>query len=77
MLQTATGTATPMIAIIISACLLSDPGVCRDQTIPLSPEVSAVRCVMTAPPHVAKWSEEHPEWRVVRWRCGAGGRLDI
>jgi hypothetical protein len=24
---------------------------------------------MTAPPHVAQWSEEHPEWRVVRWSC--------
>jgi hypothetical protein len=77
MLQSPTRTAKLMIAIIISACLLSDPGVCRDETIPLSHEVSAVRCVMTAPPHVAKWSEEHPRWRVVRWRCGAGGRHDI
>jgi len=67
-----------MIAIIISACLLSDPGVCRDQTIPLSSEyASAVRCMMTAPPHVAQWSEEHPEWRIVRWRCGPSNRQDI
>jgi hypothetical protein len=67
-----------MIAIIISVCLLSDPTVCRDQTIALSSEVStAARCVMTAPPHVAQWSEEHPEWRVVRWRCGPANRRDI
>jgi hypothetical protein len=58
-----------MIAIILSTCLLSDPSVCREETIPLANEVSAVRCVMTAPPHVAQWSTEHPEWRVVRWRC--------
>jgi hypothetical protein len=58
-----------MIAIILSTCLVSDPGVCRDQIIPLTSEVSAVRCVMMAPPHVAQWSTEHPEWRVVRWRC--------
>ena len=58
-----------MIAIILSTCLLADPGVCRDQTIPLAAEVSALRCMMHAPPHVAKWSEEHPAWRVVRWRC--------
>jgi hypothetical protein len=66
-----------MVAIIISTCLLSDPGVCRDQTIPLDSEISAVNCMMKAPPHVARWSEEHPEWRVVRWRCGASGRRDI
>jgi hypothetical protein len=66
-----------MIAIIISACLLSDPGVCRDLTIPLDPEVSAARCMVKAPPHLAQWSEEHPEWRVVRWRCGSSGSRDI
>jgi len=66
-----------MLAIVISACLLSDPGVCRDETVPLSAEVSAARCIMTAPPHIAQWSEQHPEWRVVSWRCGPSGRRDI
>jgi hypothetical protein len=66
-----------MIAIIISTCMLSDPGICREQTIPLLSEVSTVRCTMMAPPHVAKWNEEHPQWRVVRWRCRAAGRRDI
>jgi hypothetical protein len=66
-----------MIAIVISTCLVSDPGVCRDQSIPLSEEISAVRCVMTAPPHVAKWSEEHPEWRIVRWQCRTDRRRNI
>jgi hypothetical protein len=67
----------PMITIILSTCLLADPAVCRDQTIPLSDEISAVRCVMMAPPHVAKWSEEHPQWRVVRWQCRMVGPRDI
>ena len=66
-----------MIAIIISACLMSDPSVCRDETVPLSAEVSPTRCIMAAPPHVAQWSEEHPGWQVVRWRCGPSGRRDI
>jgi hypothetical protein len=70
-------TDAPMIAIILSICLLADPGVCRDQTIPLDADVSPMRCVMFAPPHVAKWSEEHPEWRVVRWRCSTLRRQDI
>jgi len=50
-----------MIAIILSTCLVSDPSVCRDQKIPLSSEISPVRCMMTAPPHVAQWSEAHPQ----------------
>lgn len=66
-----------MIAIILSTCLLADPSVCREQTIPLSSQVSATRCAMMAPPHVARWSVEHPRWRVVRWRCRTGGQHDI
>jgi hypothetical protein len=66
-----------MMAIVLSACLISDPGICLDQTIPLTTEVSAVRCAMTAPPHLAQWSVEHPEWRVVRWRCHATNEREI
>jgi hypothetical protein len=66
-----------MITIVLSTCLLADPGVCRDQVIPLSAETTPLRCMMMAPPHVAKWSEEHPEWRVVRWQCRAAGPRDI
>jgi hypothetical protein len=66
-----------MIAIILSVCLLSDPGVCRDETIPLDSGISAANCMIKAPPHVARWSEEHPQWGVVRWRCGPSGRRDI
>jgi hypothetical protein len=66
-----------MITIILSTCLVADPGVCRDQVIPLSNETSTMRCVMMAPPHVAQWNEEHPEWRVVRWQCRAANPRDI
>jgi hypothetical protein len=60
-----------MIAIILSTCFVSDPSVCREHTVPLVSEVSAARCAMKAPPYVARWSADHPEWRVVRWRCQA------
>jgi hypothetical protein len=55
-----------MIAIMLSTCLVSNPAVCREQTIPLSSEISAIQCVKFAGLHVAQWSEEHPRWRVVR-----------
>jgi hypothetical protein len=66
-----------MLAIILSTCLVNEPAVCRDQRILLASAISALQCVMNAPPYVAKWSEEHPRWRVVRWECRPANQNDI
>lgn len=58
-----------MIAIILSACLINDASVCRDHRIQLMSQASEIQCLMAAQPEIAKWSEEHPQWRVVRWKC--------
>jgi hypothetical protein len=47
-----------MLAIIISACLATDPANCKDYRIPLDASVDPTKCVMHAPPHVAKWADE-------------------
>lgn len=60
-----------MIALIIHACLLSDPATCRDYEIPVLASTQPTVCALHAPPHFAKWAEEHPEWTIKRWRCGA------
>jgi hypothetical protein len=65
-----------MISIVLSTCLLSDPSICRDQVIPLFREMSPMACAMKAPPHIAKWNEEHPEWHIVRWQCRAASQRD-
>jgi len=66
-----------MIAIIISACLVSDPAVCRDHRIPLDSGIDTRHCVLHAPPHFAKWSQEHPGWIIKRWRCVPADVNDI
>ena len=66
-----------MIAIIISACLISEPGVCKDYKIPLIMDVDARKCLFNAPPHFSKWASEHPGWRIVKWKCGAASDQDI
>ncbi len=66
-----------MLAIIISACLIADPGTCKDHRVPLDMEVDPTRCVMHAPPHFAQWADEHPGWRIVKWRCAAKSANDI
>jgi hypothetical protein len=66
-----------VIAIILTACLIGEPTTCRDHKITLVPGVSLTQCLMTAPPHLAKWVEEHPGWHVERWQCGSASRQDI
>ncbi len=66
-----------MIAIIISACLISDPEVCKDYRLPLDLNIDAGQCAMHAPPHFAQWAEEHPGWQIRRWRCSAKSANDI
>ncbi len=66
-----------MLAIILSACMATDPGVCKDYKIPLSVDVDTTQCAMAAPPHFAKWTEEHPGWQVKKWRCTTVNDSDI
>lgn len=66
-----------MIAIVISACLLNDPSVCKDYRIPLASGIDATHCMTNALPHFAPWAEEHPGWRIARWRCLPVGTEDL
>lgn len=62
-----------MLAIILSACLSTDPSVCKDYSIPVTEVSDPVRCAMFAPQHFVAWAEEHPGWQIKRWKCGAAG----
>lgn len=66
-----------MLAIIISACLVADPTVCKDYKIPLMSDIDPKSCLMHAPPHFGKWATEHPGWRITRWRCGSASAQNI
>ena len=66
-----------MIAIVISACLTGDPGVCKDYRIPLAANVDSGRCMFQAQPHFARWAESHPGWTIKRWRCTSGDVQDL
>jgi hypothetical protein len=61
-----------MIELLIAACLLS--GECRDFSLLYdSREVSMMTCVISGQTEVARWKSGHPDWRIVRWRCGVAG----
>jgi hypothetical protein len=66
-----------VIAILLTVCLVGAPGTCRDHKLALLPGVTLSQCLVTAPPHIAKWSQDHPGWHVERWQCGDASRLDL
>lgn len=59
-----------MIALILSACLMKDPNVCRDYKIQVDANVDAMTCMAQAQLQFAQWSADHPGWTVKRWHCG-------
>ena len=66
-----------MFAIIISACLASDPATCKDYRVPLDASVDPTNCMMHAPPHIAKWSTDHPGLVITRFTCRPASSDDI
>lgn len=65
-----------MLAIVVVACLITDPNVCKTDAIPMLVDVPPAACVVGAAPFVARWGAEHPGWRVVRWRCRPASEKD-
>ncbi|MDX2258199.1 MAG: hypothetical protein NW205_04710 [Hyphomicrobiaceae bacterium] len=65
-----------MIVIVLTACLIQSPGVCRDVRLPYVHAIPLDMCAMNAPPYFAGWAADHPEWQVKSWRCTAGGDSD-
>ena len=66
-----------MIVIVLSACMANDPQVCKDYKIPVNEGLDAMQCALYAPPHFAKWSDEHPGWMIKKWRCTSATENDI
>ena len=66
-----------MIAIVISACLIGNPNVCKDYRVPLAAHIDAKRCLFQAQPHLPKWAEQHPNWEIKSWRCASADYQDL
>ncbi|HEY9215862.1 MAG TPA: hypothetical protein VIQ29_23770 [Ancylobacter sp.] len=61
--------------LILSICLIASPGTCREEAVSVGLEQAPLptQCVMGAMPVIAEWSETHPKWKVLKWRCGRPG----
>ncbi|HET9069887.1 MAG TPA: hypothetical protein VFN28_14680 [Amaricoccus sp.] len=59
-----------MLQLVIAACL-HNAQPCQDFSLLYDPrEVSLMMCVAGGQIEIARWKETHPDWTVVRWRCG-------
>ena len=59
----------PLIELILTICLADNPSSCREERLQFEDNGSLMTCMLQAPPQIAKWSTEHPNLRVVKWRC--------
>lgn len=58
-----------MIAIVLTVCLITAPGICHDESPPIA-VISGIQCMMQGQQIAAEWLEDHPKWMLQGWRCG-------
>jgi hypothetical protein len=58
-----------MVELVILACLMKDPSHCESFHVPFFEPVHMMECLFKAQIFMGKWSEDHPQWVVKRWRC--------
>jgi hypothetical protein len=62
------------IELVLTVCTLAHPAVCDERRLLFASETGSPRgCMMQALPFIAKWSGEHPNLLVSRWRCVTPG----
>jgi hypothetical protein len=62
------------VEIVMTVCALANSSVCEDRRIVLDSNMSVAQCVMAAPPTMARWANENPNWTIMRWSCDYASR---
>jgi hypothetical protein len=58
-----------MIELVLTVCAVAQPTTCMDRRLLFDSENTPRQCMMSAPPHIARWADQHREWFVQRWKC--------
>ena len=58
-----------LIDLILLTCTLVSPSACHEVHVLIQSSGSLQSCMMQAPPYLAQWADEHPGYRIQRWRC--------
>ena len=63
--------------VILSVCLLSSPATCKEERVQQTiEERPPIACIVEGQNTVAVWGQQHPAWRIERWKCVPKSRLD-
>lgn len=57
-----------MIDLVMTVCLLATPAACREERSEFD-AVSLMSCMTQGQFYAARWIDEHPAYRLSRWRC--------
>ncbi|PBC00754.1 hypothetical protein [Mesorhizobium sp. WSM3860] len=58
-----------VVDLVLTVCLSASPGYCHDEHLNFESRGSLFQCMMLASSEIAKWSQEHPTFKVRRWKC--------
>lgn len=58
-----------VVDLILTVCLAASGERCHDEHLYFESRGSLMHCMSLAPAEIAKWTEEHPKFKVVRWKC--------
>jgi len=65
-----------MIELVLSVCLMADPGKCKDVHLTyVDGEITPFTCMMYGQTEAAKWGEGNPSWAVKGWKCGVAKQV--
>lgn len=55
--------------MVLVACLISNMSTCKEVDIRDEQQSFLLQCIKAGQQTAAKWSNEHPNWKVVKIRC--------
>lgn len=58
-----------MINLVLTVCAVMSPNTCEERNLSFTADFSLRQCAMAAPPYIAQWIGEHPQWTAVKWHC--------
>ncbi len=62
-----------LVDLVLTVCLIATGGDCHKEHMVIQGDGSLYGCMAESPVHIARWTSEHPTWRVKRWTCALPG----
>lgn len=58
-----------MVQLVIVYCMISNASICTEKRPMFEQPISLMGCMTTGQQTAATYVDEHPQWRLVKFRC--------